>query len=185
MNSHSPSVDELVDLAVGESPHELLVLLQPLGRELAHDQVPVIAVDGRIHRGELVAERQFVAVLVDQLAHVVVAVQRNGKSRERPRHRVARREGVGVGVHGARLVVPGDHVDALLRFAAYRALGSQPVEVRVRVVDELVATEEVDGVVVDDGVGHAVPLDGVLSVTKAATRSWNRQVPPSLWSVSW
>ena len=71
MNSHSPPADELVDLAVGEPPHELLVLLQPLRGELAHDQVPVIAVGGGIHGGELVAEGQLVAVLVDQPAHIV------------------------------------------------------------------------------------------------------------------
>ena len=82
----------------------------------------------------------------------------NRKARERPGHRVARGEGVGVGVDGARLVVPGDHVDALLRFPLHRALGAQPVEVRVGVGDQLVAAEEVDGGVVDHrAVGHAVP----------------------------
>ena len=38
MNSHAAAVEELVDLAVGESPHRLLVLLQPLRREQPHEQ---------------------------------------------------------------------------------------------------------------------------------------------------
>ena len=49
------------------------------GRELAHDQVPVVAVDGRVHGGDLVAERELVAVLVDQLAHVVAPASGTGK----------------------------------------------------------------------------------------------------------
>ena len=56
MNSHSPSRDELVDLAVGEPPHELLVLLQPLRRDQPHEQAPVLRVLGRVHGGHLVAE---------------------------------------------------------------------------------------------------------------------------------
>ena len=79
MNSHVAGRHELVDLAVGQPPHELLVLLQPLRRELAHDQVPVVAVCGRVHGGDLVAERQLVAVLLDQLAHVVRPASGTGK----------------------------------------------------------------------------------------------------------
>ena len=33
MNSQRPSADELVELLVGEAPHERLVLLEPLRRE--------------------------------------------------------------------------------------------------------------------------------------------------------
>ena len=138
--------DELVDLTVGEPPHEFLVLLQPLRCELAHDQVPVVVVLGWVHRRELVTERQLVAVSLDQFAHVVATFELNGKAGKRTRHRVAGRERVGVGIHGASLVVPGDHVDALLGLAVHRALPSQPIKVRVGVADELVPAKEVDGV---------------------------------------
>ena len=77
--------DELVDLAVGQPPYEVLVLLQPLRRELAHEQVPVVTVLGRVHRDDLVAEGQLVAVLLNQLADVVATLERNGKARERAR----------------------------------------------------------------------------------------------------
>ena len=161
---------ELVDLAVGQAPHELLVLLQPLRGELAHDQVPVVAVRRRVHRRDLVTERELVAVLIDQFADVGPTRQRHGETREGPGHGVARREGVGVVVDRACLVVPGDHVDVLLRLAAYRALGAEPVEVGIRVVDQLVAAEEVDGVVVGDGLGHVFPLGDGWSVTNVAAR---------------
>ena len=43
-NSHRPSAEELVDLAIGERPHELLVLLQPLRRDQPHHAAPAGAV---------------------------------------------------------------------------------------------------------------------------------------------
>jgi hypothetical protein len=46
----SATVDELVDLAVGEAPHELLVLAQALRRDQAHEQRTVRGVDRRVER---------------------------------------------------------------------------------------------------------------------------------------
>ena len=66
-----PAGRELVDLAVRVPPHEVLVLLEALGRDEAHQHAPVRLVLRRVHHGELVAEGQFVAVLLDELADVV------------------------------------------------------------------------------------------------------------------
>ena len=44
MSSALVAAHELVDLTVGQPPHEVLVLLEPLRRELAHQQVPVVVV---------------------------------------------------------------------------------------------------------------------------------------------
>ena len=57
------AAEERVELAVGEAPHELLVLLQALRRDQPHEQGAVIRVLRRIERGQLVAHRQLVAVL--------------------------------------------------------------------------------------------------------------------------
>ena len=130
----------------------------------------MVAVLRWVHGDDLVAERQLVAVLLDQLAHIVAILEGHRKARERPRHRVARGERLGIGVHGARLVVSGDHVDTLLGLALHGALPAQPVEVGVGVGDELVAAEEVNGGVVGDGVAHAVPLSCRFSVTNVAAR---------------
>ena len=66
MNSHAAAGDELVDLAVGEPPHERLVLLEPLRRDQPHQQRAVVGVLRRVERRELVAHRQLVAVLLDE-----------------------------------------------------------------------------------------------------------------------
>ena len=172
-----------VDLPICELPHELLVLLQALRGELSHDQVPVVVVLGRVHRGELIAERQFVTVLLDQLAHIVAALELNRKAGERTGYRVARRERVGIGVDGAGLFISGDHVDAWFG-CGDRALSPQPIEVRVRVGDQLVASEEIDGVVVDIG-SLMVLLSVMSSSTNVTARRWNRHVPSRWWRVSW
>ena len=87
--------DELVDLAIGEPPHERFVLAQALRRDQAHQQRAVRGVHRRVERRQLVAERQLVAVLVDERAHVV-ADEGDGEPGERSGHRVARRERVAV-----------------------------------------------------------------------------------------
>ena len=56
--------DELVDLAIGEPPHEVLVLAEALRRDQAHEQRAVRGVDRRVEREQLVAHRQLVAVLL-------------------------------------------------------------------------------------------------------------------------
>ena len=141
------ALDELVDLAIGQPPHELLVLAQPLRRDQAHEQRAVRGVDRRVEREQLVAHRQRVAVLLDERVDVV-ALERHREAGERPGGRVARRERRGVVVDRDRFVVAGHHHHVVVRLAADRALRAQPVEVRVRVGDELVAAEEVDRVVV-------------------------------------
>ncbi len=142
------AVDELVDLAIGEPPHELLVVVQPLRRDQPHQQRAVQRVLRRIEGEDLVAERQLVAVLLDQRAHVVVALERYGEAGERPGRGVARRERVGVVVHRDRFFVPRHHRHAVVAFRADGALRTEPLEVAVRVGNELVAAEEVGRVVV-------------------------------------
>ena len=102
------ALDELVDLAVGEPPHELLVLAQPLRRDQPHQQRAVRGVDRRVEGEQLVAHRQLVAVLLDERVDVV-ALERDREAGERPGGRVARRERVGVVVDRDRFVVPGHH----------------------------------------------------------------------------
>ena len=70
------AVDELVDLTIGEPPHELLVLAQPLRRDQPHQQRAVRGVDRRVEREQLVADRQRVAVLLDERADVVALERR-------------------------------------------------------------------------------------------------------------
>ena len=41
----------------------------------------MVAVLGRVHGDDLVAERQLVAVLLDQLAHVVATLERDRETR--------------------------------------------------------------------------------------------------------
>ena len=80
--------DELVDLAIGEPPHELLVLLEALRRDQPHQQPAVRGVLRRIERGQLIAERQAVAVLLDDVADVV-ALERHRPLGPRSGDRVA------------------------------------------------------------------------------------------------
>ena len=75
------AVEELVDLAIGELPHELLVLLQALRRDQPQQQPAVRGVLRRIERRQLIAERQRVAVLVDDRADVVAFERQPGTSR--------------------------------------------------------------------------------------------------------
>ena len=65
------AVDELVDLAVGEPPDEVLVLAQALRRDQSHEQPAVRGVHRRVEREHLVAHRQRVAVLLDERVDVV------------------------------------------------------------------------------------------------------------------
>ncbi len=134
---------ELVDDPVGEPPHELLVLLQALRRDEPHEECPVRRVHWGVERRQLVAERELVAMLLDELADVF-AVERHREARERPGHRVARRERLGVVVHGERLVVARDHHDVVMWFALHGAPSPQLVEVGVGVGQEGVVAEEVD-----------------------------------------
>ncbi len=112
-------------------------------------------------------------VLLDERGDVV-ALERHGEPGEGPGRRVARRERVGVVVHRDRFVVPGHHHHAVMGFAPHRALPAQPLEVRVRVGDELVASEEVDRVVV----GHrAISIAGVVPVGPIGSAAWTSRSP--------
>ena len=81
------------------------------------EQAAVRRVLRRVHGRQLVAERQLVAVLLDEVAHVV-ALERHREAGERPGHRVARRERRGVVVDRDRFVVPRDHHHVVVRSRA-------------------------------------------------------------------
>ena len=49
-NSHLPVGDELVDVAIGQPPHEVLVLLEPLGSQQPRKHGAGVGVMRRIHR---------------------------------------------------------------------------------------------------------------------------------------
>jgi hypothetical protein len=98
-----------------------------------------------VERGELVAHRELVAVLLDERAHVV-ALERDREAGERTGHRVARRKRRHVRVDGAGLVVTGHHHHVVVRLTANRALCPELVEIRIGVGDDAVVTEEVDGI---------------------------------------
>jgi hypothetical protein len=134
---------ELVDDLIGEPPHKFLVLPQALRRDQSHQQRAVCRVHRRIERRELVAERQLVAVLLDELADVA-PLEQDGEPGEGSRHRVARRERLGVVVHHRRFLVPRHHVHAVVRLADHRALLAELVEVRIRIRNDPVIAEEVD-----------------------------------------
>ena len=76
-------VDDLVDLAIGELPHEVLVFLQPFRREQPHEERPVLRVLRRVEGDQLVAEGQPVSVLFDEVAHIV-AFEGDGKAGKGP-----------------------------------------------------------------------------------------------------
>ena len=137
--------EELVDLTIGEAPHELLVFLEALRRDQPHQQRSVHGVVRWIEVRELVVKRELVPVLLDERAYVV-AHERHREPRERAGHRVGRRERVGVVQHGHHFFVTRDHDHALMRFGAHRALVAQVLQVGVRVGDARLVLEEVDGV---------------------------------------
>ena len=139
------SGERLVVLTIGEAPHELLVLLEAFRRDHLRQQRPVIGVYRRIQAGQLIIEGQFVAVLGDQFGDVV-ALEGNGKTRERPGDRRARREALAVVVDRDGFLVAGDHHDVVMGLATHRALVAHRGQVVVRVVQQPVVGEEVDRV---------------------------------------
>ena len=137
-------LDQLVELTIGEPAHELLVGPQPSWRQEPHHQRSVRGVPWRVERRKLVAERQLVAVALDEVPHVV-ALERLGESLEGPAHRVARREGRRVVVDRERLLVAGHHEDAVMRLLPHRRLSPHRIEVRIRIVLHGSIAEEVRG----------------------------------------
>ena len=136
---------EPVDLAVGQPPQGGLVLLQALRRDQPHQEPPLGGVLGGVEGGELVAEREAVAVGLDDLGDVI-ALERHGELGEGPDGRIAVRERGLVVVDLDRLVVARHHVDVVVRLFGHRAPVTQVLEVGVRVLDEILGQEEVDGI---------------------------------------
>ncbi len=162
-------VDELGQLAVGEAPHELLVLPHaPRGQQL-RQQSPVGAVLWRIERRELIAERKLVAVLLDDVADIL-ALERYRELLERPAHHVARGEVRRVGIDGARLVVARDHEDAVVRLAPDGRELPQRREVRVRVILDGSVGKEVPFLQ-----AHGAPLRRQTQVFRRQTIRWARR----------
>ena len=113
-----PGRQELVERLVGERPHGVLVLLEALGGDQPHQQGAVVGVGRRIERGQLVAERQLVAVLLDQLGDVTVSptFEAHRKAGEWSGHRDARRPRFGVVEDGAGFFPAGHHGDVVVIF---------------------------------------------------------------------
>ena len=133
---------ELVEHLIGEQPHGVLVLLEALWGDQPHQQCAVIGVGRRVQCRQLVAERQLVAVLLDQLRDVVT-IDGDREAGERTRHRNARGEGVGVVQHRAGLVPAGHHRDSVMAFPRDGALLPQGLVVGVRVLDQPGVPEEI------------------------------------------
>ena len=138
-----PAAQEAVHLPVGEAPDELLVLLQALRCDQAHQQGAVVGVHRRVERRELIAHRQRIAVLGDDVGDVV-AVERHRKSGERTGHRRARRERGDVVEHGVGLLVTRHHHHVVMRLSADGTFAAQCLVVRVRIGDRVSGREEVD-----------------------------------------
>jgi len=79
---------EGIEDAVGELPHERLVLLEALRRDQPHQQRAMVGVSWRVKRDDLVAHRDGVAMRCDQFADIV-ALERDGEAGEGSCHRHA------------------------------------------------------------------------------------------------
>ena len=97
--------EELVEDVVGELPHRVLVLLEALGGDQPHQQCAVIGVRRRVEGRQLVAERNLVAMLLDQVGDIVT-LERYGEPGERSGHRDAGRERLRVVVDVDGLLPP-------------------------------------------------------------------------------
>jgi hypothetical protein len=105
----------------------------------------VVGVGRRIERGQLVAERQLVAALLDQLGDVTVsqAFEAHRKTGKRSGHRGARRPRLGVIEDGAGFFPAGHHRDVVVLFLGYRTLLPERLVIGIGIRDELAAAEEV------------------------------------------
>ena len=150
--------EEVVEDVVGELPHRVLVLLEALRRDQPHQQRTVIGVGRRVEGRQLVAERNLVAVLLDQFGDVVT-LERDRKPRERAGHRDAGRERLGVVVDVDGLLPAGHHRDAVVVLPLHRALIAKCLVDRVRVVDQPTIPEIIDSEVRSSSMRHSVPND--------------------------
>ena len=156
-----PGRQEVVERLVGERPHGVLVLLEALGGDQPHQQGAVVGVGRRVEGGQLVAERQLVAVLLDQLGDVTVAptFEAHRKAGKRTGHRDARGPRLGVVEHSAGLVPAGHHRDVVVASPGHRALLPKRLVVGIGVLDELAAAEEVQ---LGEVVHHLAPFESRL-----------------------
>ena len=136
---------KLVECPVGEHPHGVFVLLEALRGDQPHQQGAVVRVCRRVEGGQLVAERQLVAMFLDEFGDVRVPQTFEGyrKARKRTRHRNARRPCLSVVEYGAGLVPAGHHGHAVMLLPSDGALLAQSLVVRVGILDEPFITEEI------------------------------------------
>ncbi len=127
--------DELVDVTVGEPPHEVLVLLEPLWGQQPTQQGTRVGVVRRVHRHHVLVHRDLGTVL-DEQRRDVVALGGERDRGERTRDRDAGRVVLGVLVDGVGGLPAGDGQHPVVDRAAGVALRPQMVEVRVRVGHE-------------------------------------------------
>ena len=137
--------EDLVELHVGPAPHEVLVVLEALRGDEAQEQAAMGRVLRRVHRRELFAEHQLVAVLLDEVTHVV-AVERHRELP--PGDGVARGPRRVVVVHRDRFVVPAHERHVVVRLPPHGALRASEFPVLVggggrRRVEEVVDLLEV------------------------------------------
>jgi hypothetical protein len=141
----APTVgDELVELAIGQLPHEVLVLLQPRRGQQAAEQRAGAGVRRRVHRHHQLVDGKQMPVCLDLLGDVVPLGDERQR-RERPADGVHRRKCLEVLERRDRLVVPGDRHDAVVGLAEHRVLRTQVGQVLVRILGDVLVGEVVDG----------------------------------------
>ena len=135
--------DELVELAVHQLPHVVLVLLEATRRQELVQQRPGPLVGRGIHDDHVLEDRKQVPVRLD-LVGDVVTLGFEGQRRERPTDRIDRREAVVVLERRHDLLVAGDRDDVVVRLPVDRPLLAEVVPVRVGILADSWIGEEVD-----------------------------------------